>query len=122
MTNLQHALRTKHASVGRYAVVSALSEVMVMAQRAQMRAEHATGEALTDFDTALTTNDRRCRRRATDYVTLEALAATSMRKHARRRGGKDRRDRRDRDRSRDRDHSRDRDPPAKTDAPGKKNP
>ena len=98
LTALHRGLHSRNTNVARYAVTIALQEAMVMAQRCQMRQERATGEAMSEFDTSITTNDRKCRRRATDYCTIEVLAASAIRKHAKKR--KETRDRRERDRSR----------------------
>lgn len=95
--DLQRALTASDAHVARYAAMRSLQTAMQMAQRAQMRVEGATAEAMTAFDESLAVNDRKMRRRAVDHQHLETLAAQAKRKHGRKRpGANDRRDRRDR--------------------------
>lgn len=92
---LHRALRASNVgntNVAVYAVSQALTVLMQLGEKFEMRQRHATAEALSAFDVALAENDRKCRRRATDNLTLEQLSATAMRKHPRnkksdRRGG-----------------------------------
>ena len=96
--DLQRTLTSPTLNVGRYAVTSALRTVMEMAQRLEMRVAKASYEALAEFDVQLSNVDKKARRRATDYATIEQVAEAAKRKHPRKNRDRDREDRRRNDR------------------------
>lgn len=81
ISDLQRALAATSPDVARYAVSKALGTVFCMAQRLEMRSEHASFEALAEFDLQMSAVDRKVRRRATDFQHSEQVAAAATRKY-----------------------------------------
>ena len=79
--DLQRTLTSTTMHVGKYAATRALQTAMEMAQRLELRVAKASYEALAEFDVQLATVDKKARRRATDYATIEQVAETAKRKH-----------------------------------------
>lgn len=83
--------KTSKRNVAVYAVQSAMDILMCMGQKMQMRHEGATADALQAFDVEVPAVARKCRRRATDFLHLEAIAANACRKHQRKKNPNPRR-------------------------------
>lgn len=87
LTDLHRALSAHaqgKANVGLYAVKKALQTTMQMAMRLEMRATAST-QAMNEFDQLIATNDRKCRHRHYDNMSLQQLADQAKKKHPRQR-------------------------------------